>query len=151
MATQLLREGTLAPDFELPDQTGASVKLSSFRGGRPVVLYFYPKDDTPGCTTEACSFRDDKAAFEALDAEVLGVSFDSVVSHQKFVRKYGLNFRLLADEKKEVGKRYGVVGTFFAKRVTYLIDKEGRIAKVFPKVSPAKHSAEVQAALQALK
>jgi len=151
MATQLLPEGTLAPDFELPDQTGASVKLSSFRGKRPVVLYFYPKDDTPGCTTEACNFRDDRGAFEALDAEVLGVSFDSVASHQKFVRKYGLNFRLLADEKKEVGRRYGVAGSFFAKRVTYLIDKEGRIAKVFPKVSPAKHSAEVQAAIKTLK
>lgn len=152
MADPLLREGELAPDFELPDQSGTPVRLSSFRGRRAVVLYFYPKDDTPGCTTEACGFRDDHAALAQLDAEVLGVSFDSVASHQKFVEKYGLNFRILSDEEKEVGKRYGAtgLGALFAKRITYLIDKEGKIAKVFPKVSPAKHAAEVRAALRAL-
>ena len=146
--------GVLAPDFELSDETGVMRKLSDFRG-KPVVLYFYPKDDTPGCTTEACNFRDDYSAYEKTGVVILGVSPDSVKSHVKFKQKFGLPFPLLADEdhkacelydvwalKKFMGREYmGVL------RTTFLIDADGQIMHVFEKVKPADHSAELLAAL----
>jgi peroxiredoxin Q/BCP len=143
-----------APDFELSDETGTMRKLSDFRG-QPVVLYFYPKDDTPGCTTEACNFRDDYSAYEKAGATILGVSPDSVKSHVKFKKKYGLPFPLLADEGHKVCETYGVwalkknMGREYmgVLRTTFLIDAEGKILRVFEKVKPADHSAELLAEL----
>ena len=148
--------GSDAPDFELPSSSGKPVKLSSFRG-RQVVLYFYPKDDTPGCTTEACAFRDNLPKFDRLDAVVLGVSRDSLDSHSKFIDKYSLNFTLLSDEdllahrlydtwklKNNYGRTYW--GT---ERSTFVIGEDGRVKKVFRKVSPQGHEVEVLAALKA--
>jgi peroxiredoxin Q/BCP len=143
-----------APDFELSDETGTMRKLSDFRG-QPVVLYFYPKDDTPGCTTEACNFRDDYSAYEKAGATILGVSPDSVKSHVKFKQKYGLPFPLLADEGHKVCETYGVwalkknMGREYmgVLRTTFLIDAEGKILRVFEKVKPADHSAELLAEL----
>ena len=149
-----IRSGIPAPNFELPDDTGTLRKLSDYRG-RPVVLYFYPKDDTTGCTTEACNFRDDFSAFEKAEVVILGVSPDPVKSHVKFKEKYDLPFPLLSDEghkvcelydvwalKKSMGREYmGVL------RTTFLIDTEGQIVRVFEKVKPAEHSAEVLSAL----
>ncbi|MFL7867345.1 MAG: thioredoxin-dependent thiol peroxidase [Anaerolineales bacterium] len=144
----------LAPDFELPDETGAMRKLSDFRG-QPVVLYFYPKDDTPGCTTEACNFRDDYSAYEKAGVTILGVSPDSVKSHVKFKQKYDLPFPLLADEGHKVCETYGVwalkksMGREYmgVLRTTFLIDAEGKVLRVFEKVKPADHSAELLAEL----
>jgi len=143
-----------APDFELPDETGAMRKLSDFRG-QPVVLYFYPKDDTPGCTTEACNFRDDYSAYEKAGVTILGVSPDSVKSHVKFKQKYDLPFPLLADEGHKVCETYGVwalkksMGREYmgVLRTTFLIDVEGKVLRVFEKVKPADHSAELLAEL----
>ena len=145
-----VKEGTTAPDFTLPDENGQQHSLGDYRGGY-VLLYFYPKDDTPGCTTEACSFRDDYSQYEEADVTILGVSPDSPASHLKFKQKYQLPFTLLADEDREVCQLYGVWGPkkSFGKeydgvhRTTYLIDPEGKITKVFKNVSPANHSAEV--------
>jgi peroxiredoxin Q/BCP len=150
----MLEEGTIAPDFTLAADGGGEVSLSDYRGKR-VVLYFYPKDATPGCTTEACNFRDDHSQLVAAGAAVLGVSPDSVKSHDKFKLKHSLPFALLSDPDHEVAERYGAWGAkkMYGKtymgilRSTYIIDEEGAIAKVFPKVSPKKHSAEVLAAL----
>lgn len=146
--------GIPAPDFELQDETGTVRRLADFRG-KPVVLYFYPKDDTPGCTTEACSFRDNYHAYEGTGVVILGVSPDSVKSHQKFKEKYVLPFPLLADEGHRVADQYGVWGLKKAMgreyegilRTTFLIDREGNIAKVFENVKPSEHSAEVLAAI----
>ena len=143
-----------APDFELTDETGAVRKLSDFRG-KPVVLYFYPKDDTPGCTTEACNFRDDYSAYEKAGVMILGVSPDSVKSHVKFKEKFGLPFPLLADEEHQVCELYGVwaLKKFMGReylgvlRTTFLIDAGGQIVRVFENVKPAEHSAELLAAL----
>ena len=143
-----------APDFELSDETGTMRKLSDFRG-QPVVLYFYPKDDTPGCTTEACNFRDDYSAYEKAGVTILGVSPDSVKSHVKFKQKYDLPFPLLADEGHKVCETYGVwalkknMGREYmgVLRTTFLIDAEGKILHVFEKVKPAEHSAELLAEL----
>jgi peroxiredoxin Q/BCP len=141
-----IAEGSTAPDFALPSDDGQTVKLSSYRGKQPVVLYFYPKDETPGCTKEACSFRDNLAEFKKAGVEILGVSVDSVEAHQKFRQKENLNFTLLSDEKKEVTKQYGVLGTFgVASRVTFVIDKAGTVRKIYRDVSPAEHAAEVLA------
>ena len=145
-----LSVGDKAPDFNLPDEDGNSHTLQEY-AGRHVLLYFYPKDDTPGCTTEACSFRDDYSSYENANVVILGVSPDSPASHKKFKEKYQLPFSLLADEKHEVCELYKVWGVKknFGKeydgvhRTTYLIDPKGIIQKVFQKVSPAKHSAEV--------
>ncbi len=151
----MLDAGTAAPDFDLEDQAGRVHKLSEQRG-RWVVLYFYPKDDTAGCTKEACSFRDGLPAFAGLDAVVLGVSADDVGSHNAFAGKYGLNFPLLADvdrrvidayqawgEKERDGERYeGIL------RITYLIDPSGRIAQTWSVVDPESHAAEVREALE---
>src|SRR5215208_2063454 len=150
----MVEEGKPAPDFELADDAGERVKLSDFRG-RPVVLYFYPKDDTPGCTTQACAIRDVYDAFEQRGAVVLGVSPDSETSHVKFKEKYGLAYTLLADpdhhvadeygtwvEKKNYGKTYMGI-----ERSTFLIDSDGRVAKVMRRVKPDTHADEVLAAL----
>ena len=149
-----ISSGIPAPDFELPDETGALRKLSDFRE-RPVVLYFYPKDDTPGCTTEACNFRDDYSAYEKAGVTILGVSPDSVKSHAKFKQKFGLPFPLLADEDHKVCEIYDVwaLKKFMGReymgvlRTTFLIDAEGKILRVFEKVKPADHSAELLAEL----
>jgi thioredoxin-dependent peroxiredoxin len=148
--------GIPAPDFELQDDTGTLRKLSDFRG-RNVVLYFYPKDDTPGCTTEACNFRDDYSAYDQADVVILGVSPDDVKSHAKFKKKFQLQFPLLADEGHKVCDLYGVWGPkkFMGKsyegvlRTTFLIDGSGNIIKVFENVRPAEHSAELLSALGA--
>jgi peroxiredoxin Q/BCP len=150
----VIEEGTTAPDFTLPDQDGEHVTLSELRG-RPVVLYFYPKADTPGCTTQACGIRDHSADYDAAGAVVVGVSPDPVSAVKKFHGKQSLNFTLLADEDHEVCDLYGVWGeksmygkTYFgAMRSTFIIDPEGQVAKVFPKVSPKTHDDVVLAAL----
>lgn len=147
-----LKEGIPAPDFTLPDENGKEHKLSDYRGEH-VLLYFYPKDDTPGCTTEACNFRDDYTIYQDAAVTILGVSPDTPASHLKFKEKYQLPFTLLADVDHTVCKLYGVWGLKknFGKeyegvhRTTYLIDTKGMIERVFKKVSPAKHSAEVLA------
>ncbi len=124
--------GTLAPDFALPTQSGTKVNLSDFRG-KAVVLYFYPKDNTPGCTAEACAFRDSYEVFKEAGAEVIGVSSDSTDSHQQFAQRNQLPFTLLSDEDGSVRKRYGVPAKFgiFPGRVTYVIDKEGVVRHIF--------------------
>lgn len=149
-----LAEGIQAPDFSLPDQDGKSRKLSDYRG-TPIVLYFYPKDDTPGCTTEACNFRDDYPNYEQAGIVILGVSPDTPKKHTKFKEKYNLPFTLLADEAHEVCELYQVWGRkkFMGReydgvfRTTYVIDAEGAIVKVFENVKPDGHSAQVLAAL----
>ncbi len=148
--------GDKAPDFALPSSSGKDVRLGSFRG-KQVVLYFYPKDDTPGCTVEACAFRDNLPKFEGLDAVILGVSRDSLKSHARFIDKYSLNFTLLSDEdlvahrlydtwkkKTNYGKSY--MGT---ERSTFVIGPDGKIKKIFRKVKVDGHEAEVLAALKA--
>jgi peroxiredoxin Q/BCP len=148
--------GISAPDFELQDDTGTSRKLSDYRG-RNVVLYFYPKDDTPGCTKEACNFRDDYSAYEQAGVAILGISPDNVKSHAKFKKKFQLQFPLLADEGNKVCDLYGVWGPkkFMGReyegvlRTTFLIDGDGNIVKVFENVRPAEHSAELLSVLGA--
>lgn len=143
----VLPEGTLAPKIETVDQNGRRVVLG-FRG--VAVLYFYPKDDTPGCTTEACSFRDDLSQFEQRRVTVYGVSTDDAESHKRFAQKFGLNFTLLADPEKKISQAYGVLSERgYAQRVTFII-KDGVIARVFPKVSPDGHSREVLKALEGM-
>jgi thioredoxin-dependent peroxiredoxin len=136
--------GALAPEFRLQDQTGAWHQLKDYRG-KWVVLYFYPKDDTPGCTTQACEFRDNIFAFKKLGAEILGVSVDDVESHKQFAEEHGLPFTLLADSTKETAKAYGVLRSALglmeiASRETFIIDPQGRIAKHYPSVDPKGHS-----------
>lgn len=148
-----LREGELAPDFEATADTGATVRLSDFKGKRNVVLYFYPEDDTPGCTMEAQHFRDDFEEIKYLATEILGVSTDSVASHQAFRAKYELPFALLADPDGKICRQYGALGLLGgkeAKRITYLIDRDGKIAKFFPVVNPSRHTREVILALREL-
>ena len=148
-------EGSAAPEFTLPSDRGASVSLRELRG-TPVVLYFYPKDDTPGCTTQACDFRDRWDDVRSAGATVLGVSPDNAASHGAFRDKFGLPFPLLADEGGKVATAYGVWGdkTFFGRkykgvhRTTFIIGRDGRIARVFAKVKPEGHADEVLAALQ---
>jgi peroxiredoxin Q/BCP len=149
-----LNEGDSAPDFTLPRSGGGEVSLSDFRG-RKVVLYFYPADDTPGCTKEACQLRDANEQIEAANATVLGVSPDGVSSHDRFIAKYGLPFVLLADADHAVAERYGawternLYGRKFMgiQRSTFLIDEQGRIEKIWPRVRADGHAAEVLAAL----
>jgi len=147
-----LKVGDKAPDFTLMDERGFPVSLKDFLGKNPVVLYFYPKDFTPGCTAEACSFRDDYKVYEEKGAVVVGVSLDSVESHEKFSKHYNLPFTLLSDNRKEVARAYGVLGTggFLAKRVTFIIDKNGNIAGIFSKIDVKRHSQEVLEALDKL-
>ena len=153
----MLEEGTTAPDFTLPDQDGTPVSLSDF-AGRTVVLYFYPKADTPGCTTQACGIRDHQADYDAAGVVVLGVSPDSVAKIARFHEKQSLSFRLLADADHAVSERYGVwmEKTNYGKtywgvqRATFLVGPDGTLAKVFPKVSPKTHDDVVLAALAEL-
>ena len=141
-----LQIGDPAPDFSLPDQNGDMVKLSSLRGKR-VVIYFYPKDDTPGCTTEACNFRDNIEIINKLNISILGVSVDSNESHKEFSEKYSLPFPLLADTNGEVAKKYDSFGSFvgfkYASRHTFIINPAGKIHKIYKKVSPSKHAQEI--------
>ncbi len=153
----MVAEGELAPDFTLPDQDGNDVKLSDLRG-RPVVLYFYPKADTPGCTTQACGIRDHRGDYEKTGAKVVGVSPDTVSAQKKFAEKYDLDFTLLADADHEVADLYGVWGekkmygkTYMGvQRATFVIDPEGVVAHVIPKASPKTHDEVVLEALRQL-
>jgi thioredoxin-dependent peroxiredoxin len=150
-----LSEGDPAPNFTAPTNGGGTVSLKDFKG-KYLVLYFYPKDDTPGCTKEACGFRDAYRDFEKAGAVVLGVSTDSVKKHDKFVEKFQLPFPLLADEDKSIVEAYGVWGKkkFMGReymgtnRVTFLIDPKGKIKKIWPTVKPEEHAAEVLAAIK---
>jgi peroxiredoxin Q/BCP len=152
----VLRVGDTAPDFELPDQDGEPVRLSGLRG-QPVVLYFYPKADTPGCTTQACGVRDHLPNYDEAGAVVIGVSPDPVARVKRFHDKQHLNFRLLADEDHSVAETYGVWAekkmygkTFWGtQRTTFVIDPDGTVAHVIPKVSPKTHDDEVLAVLRA--
>lgn len=145
--------GTAAPDFRLQDQNGKWHTLAEHRG-QWIALYFYPKDQTPGCTKEACAFRDNIFAFQKMGALVLGVSLDDVKSHEEFAKKYSLPFSILADTDGTVAKQYGVLGNYgiikIAKRESFLIDPEGKIVKHYEKVDPDKHSADVLAELKTL-
>lgn len=153
----MLEPGQPAPDFTLPDQDGRPVSLSDFRG-QPVVVYFYPKDDTPGCTTQACGIRDQWSEFESAGAAVLGISPDSVESHAKFQGKYDLPHTLLADPDKQVMEPWGAWGekvlygkkSIGAIRSTVLVDAEGNVAKVWKRVQAKKHADQVLKALQDL-
>lgn len=146
----MLKEGDKAPDFTTKNQNGDEIKLSNFKGNR-VVLYFYPKDDTPGCTKEACSLRDSFDVFAEKEIIILGVSNDDEKKHQKFISKYALPFDLLADTDKSLVEKYGVYGekSMYGKkymginRKTFLIDENGNIAKIFDKVKVAEHAAEI--------
>ena len=150
-------EGQIAPDFALPATDGSTVRLSDLRG-KKVVLYFYPKDDTPGCTKEACAFRDNLGVLQSMGVVVLGVSPDSVASHQKFAQKYGLPFPLLADEGAQVATTYGVwkekkqYGRTYMgiERTTFLIDENGIVQRVFSKVKVDGHVEEVIEAIRSL-
>jgi thioredoxin-dependent peroxiredoxin len=149
----MIEAGTAAPDFELPDQSGKRVRLSGFRGKSPVVMFFYPKDDTSGCTIEACKFRDDFEKFQAAGAEVIGISDDSEHSHGAFVSKYKLPFTLLSDKGGNVRKLYGVKKTFgvIPGRATFVIDRAGVVRHTFSSQSkPAQHVEEALIALASL-
>ena len=147
-----MKVGDIAPAFEGLTSDGSKFALKDFLGRRKIVLYFYPKDDTPGCTKEACSFRDNLKLIRELDAEIVGVSLDSVDSHKKFVAKYHLPFTLMSDTEKRTATAYGVLrdtGTA-TNRVTFIIDKNGKIANIFPQVDVSKHTEEVVTALKKL-
>ena len=145
--------GSKAPNFTLPSQSGVMVNLKDFIGKKPVVLFFYPKDDTPGCTKEACAFRDDYDQFEKLDAQVIGISSDSVESHRRFTKKHDLPFTLLSDEGRKVRRLYGVPNAFglFPGRVTYVIDEEGVVRHIFSsQLGVEQHVEEALKALQSI-
>jgi peroxiredoxin Q/BCP len=152
-----LKEGDLAPSFTAHTNGGGKVSLSDFKG-KHVILYFYPRDNTPGCTKEACAFRDEYAAFKKKGAVVLGASTDSPKSHDGFAEKYQLPFTLIADEDKQIVQAYGAWGqkSFLGRkyqgtyRVTFLIGPDGRIRKIWPSVKPAEHAREILAALSAI-
>ena len=145
--------GSLAPEFSLPDQDGRARQLTEWRG-RWVVLYFYPKDDTPGCTTEACNFRDDISRITQLGAQVVGVSIDDTASHKAFAEKYRLPFPLLADTGATVARQYGALSDWvvvrMARRYSFIIDPAGRIAKVYLDVDPSRHVQEIVSDLKRL-
>ncbi len=136
-------EGKPAPDFTAQDETGKTVKLSDFKGKKNVVLYFYPKDDTPGCTIEACNFRDSWAQYQKADTQVLGVSFDDAKSHQVFKEKFNLPFPLLVDSDMSLAKAYGVKGDKYPNRDTIVIDKSGLVSRIIRDVSPGGHDREI--------
>jgi thioredoxin-dependent peroxiredoxin len=141
-----LAVGTKAPTFTTQDTSGKTVSLENYVG-KTVVLYFYPKDDTPGCTKEACSFRDNYSAYQNKDVTVFGVSMDDVASHQKFTDKFNLPFPLLADTNGTIAKAYGVDGGGYAKRVTFVIDGTGSISKVYDTVKTDTHASDILADL----
>ncbi|MGA2626583.1 MAG: peroxiredoxin [Candidatus Bathyarchaeia archaeon] len=147
-----LKAGDTAPNFEGPTSDGSKLGLKNFLGKKNLVLYFYPKDDTPGCTKEACSFRDNLQPIRDMGAEIIGVSLDSIQSHSKFASKYGLSFPLISDKDKRIANAYGVLKDtgISTNRVTFVIDKTGKVAKVFPKVDVTKHTEEVVSALKEL-
>lgn len=145
-----LRVGDIAPDFEAIDQNGNKIRISE-RKGKVIVLYFYPKDFTPGCTTEACNFRDNFSEFSKRGIDVIGISVDTENSHKKFADKLNIPFLLLSDKNKEIARKYNVLGMATAKRVTFIIDKEGKIAHIFEKVSPKDHAREVLEKIEELK
>ncbi len=149
-----VKVGDVAPDFTLPSPTGNPVSLNDFLGKKSIVLYFYPKDNTPGCTTEACSFRDSYEVFKDAGAEVIGVSSDTPESHQQFARQHRLPFTLLSDAHSDIRKRYGVPNTFgiVPGRVTYIIDKQGIVRHIFSsQFTPEKHITEALNTLQTLR
>jgi len=145
-----LKIGDKAPDFELLDQENKKIKLSDFKG-KKIILYFYPRDDTPGCTIEACSFRDNIKKLKDKNIEVIGISNDNQISHEKFSKKFSLSFKLLCDTDKKISKAYGVYEkkNFMGRkymgitRSTFIIDENGKIQKIFYKVSPGKHINEI--------
>lgn len=147
-----LKVGDPAPEFSALAHDGSTVSLADFAGKQRVVLYFYPKDDTPGCTKQACGVRDVYEEFRGLDAVVLGVSFDSVESHQKFAEKYNLPFRLLADTDKKIAIAYGAAhaDSPVPRRMTFIVNKAGKIAYINPNVDPARHAAEVRTVLSTM-
>lgn len=153
VAQGALTEGAIAPEFRLQDQNGKWHTLADYRG-RWVTLYFYPKDGTPGCTKEACAFRDNIFAFDRMNAAVIGVSLDDVASHEAFAEKYSLPFPILADSGKDAARAYGVytkIGNFeMARRESFLIDPAGRVARHYQKVDPEGHTDEVLADLRSL-
>ena len=150
-ATSTLSVGKAAPAFNLAAYPAGKIRLGQYKGSKNVVLYFYPRDDTPGCTMEACNFRDSLAQFDQGDCVVLGISPDTVASHEKFARKFSLTFPLLADEDHAIAEKYGVwveknmygKKSFGVQRATFLIDKQGKIAAIWPKVKVEGHAAEV--------
>jgi peroxiredoxin Q/BCP len=152
-ATTELKTGAQAPDFNLEDQAGKRHQLADYHG-RWLVLYFYPKDDTPGCTREACEFRDDHIKFGQANSEVIGISIDNSDSHAAFAKKYSLPFPLLADPGGKVSDRYGSYFSFgplkYARRHTFIIDPDGKIARIYRSVQPATHSDEVLSELKSL-
>jgi len=154
MAAPILKIGDDAPSFTLPDSQGNQINSNDFKG-KWIVLYFYPKDDTPGCTAEACHFRDDFKLLESLGAKVIGISIDDSFSHKKFAEKYNLPFPLLSDASGEVASRYGALNNFLviklAKRYTYLINPQGKIEKIYLSVDTSKHSQEIIDDLKVLK
>ncbi len=145
-----LQKGDPAPDFTAAASDDTQVHLKDLIGKAPIVLYFYPKDDTPGCTKEACGLRDNFAGFRKLNATIFGISYDSIESHKEFVKKYNLPFLLLSDKDKSIAKAYGADGMIFAKRMTFVIDREGKIAWLNRSVDPSKHSEELEKVLSTL-
>lgn len=139
---QTVTEKEQAPDFSLTDENGALHTLSQYKGSK-VVVYFYPKDDTPGCTKEACGIRDNYKDFTDNQIVVLGISYDNAVSHKKFKKKYNIPFHLLTDEDKSVSKSYGAEGMFFPSRKTFLIDENGIVVKVYEKVNVLDHAEDI--------
>jgi peroxiredoxin Q/BCP len=152
-AAEMPKVGDKAPDFSVASSDGTTLHLKDAIGKGNIILYFYPKDDTPGCTKEACGIRDTFGEFKGLNVTVFGVSFDTVESHKNFIAKYKLPFVLLADTDKSVAKLYGVAddSSRFASRATFVIDKTGKIVFVDPKVNPATHAAELRAVLKGLR
>lgn len=148
--SERLQVGDPAPEFNLPGDDGKMHRLSDYRG-QTVVVYFYPKDDTPGCTQEACSFRDSFSEFEKLGVVVLGISYDDRESHIAFKEKHNLPFTLLSDTDKAASKAYGTKGLFMAARKTFIVNGEGKIVKIYPEVSVSEHAETILADLAALK
>ncbi len=146
-----LKVGDPAPDFKLYDYQGKVHSLSEYKGQK-VALYFYPKNDTPGCTAEACNLRDNYSALQEAGIAILGVSYDDTTSHREFAEKYDLPFPLLADTEKEVAEKYGAKGTItgimFPKRITFLIDENGKIMHIFDKVDTSNHASQIMAVLE---